>query len=399
MAKLMHEEKIGYKRDKINMYILQKNELIEKEKKKKKKKNIIKIDENNNNEEEKNIEQNNEKTSNQENDNDIINENQNKQENKSEKSNEKEKKSSNENITENNEKNNNENNEEEKKEKNEEGNNEEKKINQKNAKSKKDKAKKDSQNILSITKEDLEEKISKLENELIILEKKTDVQIIEDFYNYLELDDSTKYHKRMIGYTRPFLVREDDTRNPEKNVKNPVKFNKQSIMRKYEYLIQRRDNINKQKELESIKEKDIKFEERKKSFNRQLRQLEKNYDTKIKKDNYIQIKKNEEDYIKGKNSKLTWKIIQKNDYQTFLLNDENNININSVPSQLKDIFNKNDYTNDFGDDDDFINKIYSNNNNISQQRKGFNESKLGKGENSRYDGGESFSKFSNLSID
>ena len=203
----------------------------------------------------------------------------------------------------------------------------------------------------------------------------------------------------MIGYTRPFLVREDDTRNPEKNVKNPVKFNKQSIMRKYEYLIQRRDNIKKQKELESIKEKDIKFEERKKSFNRQLRQLEKNYDTKIKKDNYIQIKKNEEDYIKGKNSKLTWKIIQKNDYQTFLLNDENNININSVPSQLKDIFNKNDYTNDFGDDDDFINKIYSNNNNISQQRKGFNESKLGKGENSRYDGGESFSKFSNLSID
>ena len=338
MAKLMHEEKIGYKRDKINMYILQKNELIEKEKKKKKKKNIIKIDENNNNEEEK-------------------------------------------------------------KEKNEEGNNEEKKINQKNAKSKKDKAKKDSQNILSITKEDLEEKISKLENELIILEQKTDVQIIEDFYNYLELDDSTKYQKRMIGYTRPFLVREDDTRNPEKNVKNPVKFNKQSIMRKYEYLIQRRDNIKKQKELESIKEKDIKFEERKKSFNRQLRQLEKNYDTKIKKDNYIQIKKDEEDYIKGKNSKLTWKIIQKNDYQTFLLNDENNININSVPSQLKDIFNKNDYTNDFGDDDDFINKIYSNNNNISQQRKGFNESKLGKGENSRYDGGESFSKYSNLSID
>ena len=274
-----------------------------------------------------------------------------------------------------------------------------KKNKSKKCKIQKDKAKKDSQNILSITKEDLEEKISKLENELIILEQKTDIQIIEDFYNYLELDDSTKYQKRMIGYTRPFLVREDDTRNPEKNVKNPVKFNKQSIMRKYEYLIQRRDNIKKQKELESIKEKDIKFEERKKSFNRQLRQLEKNYDTKIKKDNYIQIKKDEEDYIKGKNSKLTWKIIQKNDYQTFLLNDENNININSVPSQLKDIFNKNDYTNDFGDDDDFINKIYSNNNNISQQRKGFNESKLGKGENSRYDGGESFSKYSNLSID
>ena len=202
----------------------------------------------------------------------------------------------------------------------------------------------------------------------------------------------------MVGYTRPFLVREDDTRNPEKNVKNPIKFNKQSIMRKYEYLLQRKDNIKKQKELENMKEKHMKYEERKKSFNKQLKKLEKDYDSRIKKDNYIQIRKNEEDYLKGKNSKLTWKYIQKNDYQAFLLNDERNMNINSVPSQLNDIFNKNDYMNDFGDDDSFINKIYSNNKR-PQKKKDFYESKRSKGENSRYDGGESFSKFSNLSID
>ena len=367
MAKLMHEEKIGYKKDKINMYQLQKNELIEKEKE----------NNNENNEEEKNIEN-------------IDN-----KEKKSESDNSLEK--IDENINE-------ENKDEEKKSINEKGSTGSKiKLKKPRKlsnldKNKKNKISKEPEKILSVTKEDLEEKIAKLEDDLLILEHKTFDQIIEDFYNYLELDDPTKYQKRMIGYTRPFLVREDDTRNPEKNVKNPIKFNKQLIMRRYEYFIQRKDNIKKQKELEHLKEKNIKYEERKKSFNKHLKKLEKDYDSRIKKDNYIQIKRNEEDYIKGKNNKLTWKLIQKNDYQAFLLNDQKNININSVPSQLKDIFNKNDYMNDFGDDDSFINQIYSNNKR-PQNKKNLYESKASKGENSRYDGGESFSKFSNLSID
>ena len=406
MAKLMHDEKIGYKRNKINMYLLQKNELIEKEKNNNNDKKDIIMNDNNsnvNNEEEKNIEQNIEKISNQE--KNTINENQNNSENNIENKSNQEKKSENQSILENN----NENKEEEKKSLNGEGSNEERKennlgkIKQKNPKklnnlNKKTNQIKEPQKIIQITKEDLEEKISKLENDLQILEQKTLEQIIEDFYNYLELDDPNKYQKRMVGYTRPFLVREDDTRNPKKNVKNPIKFNKQSIMRKYEYLLQRKDNIKKQKELEIMKEKNMKYEERKKSFNKQLKKLEKDYDSRIKKDNYIQIRKNEEDYLKGKNSKLTWKYIQKNDYQAFLLNDERNININSVPSQLNDIFNKNDYMNDFGDDDSFINKIYSNNKR-PQKKKDFYESKRSKGDNSRYDVGESFSKFSNLSID
>ena len=364
MAKLMHEEKIGYKRDKINMYQLQKNEIIEKEKE-------------DNNEEEKNIENIDNKEKKRESDNSLE--------------------KIDENINE-------ENKDEEKKSINDKGSTGSKiKLKKPRKlsnldKNKKNKISKEPEKILSVTKEDLEEKISKLEDDIIILEQKTLDQIIEDFYNYLELDDPTKNKKRMIGYTRPFLVREDDTRNPEKNVKNPIKFNKQSIMRRYEYFIQRKDNIKKQKELELLKEKNIKYEERKKSFNKHLKKLEKDYDSRIKKDNYIQIKRNEEDYMKGKNNKLTWKLIQKNDYQAFLLNDEKNININSVPSQLKDIFNKNEYMNDFGDDDSFINQIYSNNKG-PHKKKNLYESKASKGENSRYDGGESFSKFSNLSID
>ena len=418
MAKLMHDEKVGYKRDKINMYLLQKNELIEKENNNNNNinkdiimndnnnvnKDIIMNDKNNNdnNEEEKNIEQIIEKVSTQENDIKTINENQNNSENNNEKNNNQEKKIEKERIVVKNI----ENKEEEKKSLNGEGTNEEKKDNNiqktklKNPKKliKKTNQTKEPQKIIQITKEDLEEKISKLENELQILEQKTPEQITEDFYMYLELDDPSKYQKRMVGYTRPFLVREDDTRNPEKNVKNPIKFNKQLIMKKYEYLLQRKDNIKKQKELENKKEKHIEYEERKKSFNKHLKKLEKDYDSRIKRDNYIQIKKDEEDYLKGKNNKLTWKYIQKNDYQAFLLNDEKNMNNNSMPSQLNDIFNKNDFMNDFGDDDSFINKIYSNNKR-PQNRKNFYESRRSKEENSRYDAGESFSKFSNLSID
>ena len=418
MAILMHEEKKGYKLDKINFYELKKQELIEKEKRKKnKKEKNINADININNEEEKNMDKmimTNEENNNNIENNNVINENQNKEENINKENNnennnninnnvnknieEEKKEDDKNNLQENNIENNRDINLEEKKENNEEKDIERQKSKSKSGSKKKKKLKKEhKKNLMTETKEDLEEKISKLKTELKILEQKTEIQIVEDFYSYLELDDVTKYHKKMIGYIRPFQVREDDTRNPEKNVKNPIKFNKQSIMRKYEYLIQRKEDIKKQKELQVIKERDIQFEERKKKFNRKLKKLEKDYDSKIKKDNYIQIKKNEEDYLKEKNSKLTWKFIQNNDYQAFLLNDQKNINNNLIPSQLKDIFNnKNDYNN-VGDDDDFINNIYSNKN--PNVKNSFNKSKKSSQENSRYIGNESYSKFSDLSID
>ena len=387
LATLMNEEKIGYKRDKLNVYQLQKNELIEKQKKKKKKNKIknkkevkiITIKD----EEEKNLEENKDQMvmTNQENDN-----NENKNNEKQEKTN------------------NNEDNKSIEKEKNIENKEEEKEENneEKKSESKKDSKKKgkaDSQ-ILLLEKqeEDLTRKISELQNELSILEQKKENEVLEDFYIYMELDDFSKCQKKMKGFTRPFMVREDDTRNLKQNVKNPIKFNKQSIMRRYEYLIQRKDDIKKQKELQIIKEKNLKYEERKKSFNKQLKKLEQNYDSKIRKDNYIQIKRSEDDYLKGKNNKLTWNFIQNNDYQRFLLNDERNISNNNNPSQLNNIFNnKSDYINNLEDDEDFINKIFSNK--ITNQKTSSDKSKISNKENSRYDGSESFSKYSNLSID
>ena len=409
MAILMNEEKKGYKLDKINFYELKKQEIIEKEKRKKnKKKKKTNEDININNEEEKNNEENmdkmvmtNEENNKNENNKNTINENKNKEEkvnnekndnNKKEEENKEEDKNS---LKEKNQVNN----LEEKKENNSENNENQEKSNPNSDSKEEKKVKKEhKKSLITETKEDLEEKISKLQSELMILEQKSENQILEDFYMYLEIDDVSKYHKKLIGYTRPFQVREDDTRNPKKNVKFPIKFNKQSIMRKYEYLIQRKDNIKKQKEIQNIKEKDIIFEERKKKFNKKLKKLEKDYDTRIRKDNYIQIKKNEDDYIREKNNNVTWKMIQNNDYQAFLLNNEKNININSLPSQLRDIFvDKNDYNNNLGDDDDFINNVYSNKS--QKMKNSFNKSKKSSGENSRYLGNESYSKISDLSLD
>ena len=242
LATLMNEEKIGYKRDKLNVYQLQKNELIEKQKKKKKKNKIknkkevkiITIKD----EEEKNLEENKDQMvmTNQENDN-----NENKNNEKQEKTN------------------NNEDNKSIEKEKNIENKEEEKEENneEKKSESKKDSKKKgkaDSQKLLlEKQEEDLTRKISELQNELSILEQKKENEVLEDFYIYMELDDFSKCQKKMKGFTRPFMVREDDTRNLKQNVKNPIKFNKQSIMRRYEYLIQRKDDIKKQKEINHIK--------------------------------------------------------------------------------------------------------------------------------------------------
>ena len=392
LATLMNEEKIGYKRNKINVYQLQKNELIEKQKKKKKKNKIKNKKEvkiitiKDNDEEEKNLEENKDQMvmTNQENDNDINNENQNNEKPENTNNNEDNKDAEKENNIEN-------------KEEEKEDNKEEKKSESKKDSKKKEKTA-SQKSLLEKQEEDLTQKISDLQKELSILEQKKENEVLEDFYIYMELDDLSKCQKKMKGFTRPFMVREDDTRNLKQNVKNPIKFNKQSIMRRYEYLIQRKDDIKKQKELEIVKQKNLKYEKRKKTFNKQLRKLEKNYDTRIRKDNYIQIKRSEDDYLKGKNSKLTWNFIQNNDYQRFLLNDERNISNNNIPSQLNNIFNnKSDYINNLGDDEDFINKIFTSKN--TNQKTSSDKSKISNKENSRYDGSESFSKYSNLSID
>ena len=77
------------------------------------------------------------------------------------------------------------------------------------------------------------------------------------------------------------------------------------------------------------------------------------------KNDYLQMKKNEEDYQKEKINKLTWAQIQKSDYDTFILNekDKNRNNFNDIFLSQSNQFE--------GDDADYL-KNFKNN-------KGFNE--------------------------
>ena len=370
MAVLVNEERKKYIKEKINVNQLQLQEIIEKEKKRKKKKgkkkrikSVKKEKENNNNEEEaKNNEQNND--NNNQNGNNIENK-ENKEENKNDNKDEKkdenkidnkeeEKKEEKKEI--------NENEENIKKESNLSNNNQENKNinNNKNINKEKSQIKKDEKPIILNTKKELEEKISNLKQDYFNLENKSNEQLEEEFFINLEIDDSSLYRKKMVGYVQPFFTRGKDTRNPEKNVKHPIKFNPKNIRDMYDLLMQRSEDLKKEKELKKMKEKDLEFAKRKKKFNKEIKKLEKDYDYRIKKD-YQQIKKSEEDYIKEKNSKLTWQLIQKCDYQTFLLNeDENKKKKNTIQSNLDDIFVNQSNILFEKDDEDFINKVYSN---------------------------------------
>ena len=66
------------------------------------------------------------------------------------------------------------------------------------------------------------------------------------------------------------------------------------------------------------------------------------------KNDYLQKKKNEEDYQKEKINKLTWAQIQKSDYDTFILNekDKNKNNFNDIFMSQSNQFE--------GDDADYL---------------------------------------------
>ena len=422
MSVLVNEEKKQYINERINIYQLKLQEMIEKEKKNKKKikkkKNVKKEKENNNNnnkeEEMKNEEPNANKNENptekneekpQENKNNEIKNNKNNKniknnENKNKKEEKEEKEVSNENMKE--EKiieNNNTANEDptvniNQKIEEQETKKETKKITKNETK----KEIKEEKVLILTNKEELETKISKLQEDYIKLDNKSLEQLEEELYIYLEVDDNSMYRKKMVGYVQPFLTRGKDTRNPDKNVKYPIKFDKKNIRDMYDLLMQRQEELKKEKELKKMKEKDKQYEKRKRQFNKEIKKLEKDYGERIKKDNYKQIKKSEEDYIKEKNNKLTWQFIQKCDYNTFLLNEDGkNQKKNSIQSNLNDIFVNQSNQLFEKDDEDFINKVYSNK--TSKQNLNYDDYLYNLKISSKIGINENYVKNSHLSID
>ena len=210
--------------------------------------------------------------------------------------------------------------------------------------------------LIAKTKEDLEGKISKLKEDYEKLNNKTNTQLEEEFYQYLELDDINAYRKKMFGYVIPFRTKANYSRFPVKSVQNPPKQDPKTKKEMHKILVQRHEELIKEKEMKQIKEKNILFEKRMKKFEEDKLKIQ--HKMSLKND-YLQMKKNEEDYQKEKINKLTWAQIQKCDYDTFILNekDKNRNNFNDIFTSQSNQFE--------GDDADYL-KTFKN-------KKGFNE--------------------------
>ena len=232
----------------------------------------------------------------------------------------------------------------------------------KNHKTKKLKLAKSKTNNFSMmeTKEELEEKISKLQQDYEKLNQKTKEQLEEEFYQYLEIDDINVYRKKMVGYIYPFINRENDSRFPLQSVERTVHRDPKMQKEMHKILVQRHEEMKREKELKQIKEKNILFEKRKKKFEIENKKIQQKMS---KKNDYLQIKRNNEDYKKEKMNKLTWQQIQNCDYDTFIINEND-----KVKGNLDDIFTIKNIQFE-GDDSDCLKNF--------RLKKGFNENITG----------------------
>ena len=127
--------------------------------------------------------------------------------------------------------------------------------------------------LMMETKEELEDKISKLKEDYDKLSQKTSTQLEEEFYQYLEIDDIDSYRKKMVGYIYPFIKRENISRFPLQSVARPFKKDPKMQKEMHKILVQRHEEMKKEKELKQIKEKNIPPEKRKKKFEVDNRKL------------------------------------------------------------------------------------------------------------------------------
>ena len=199
--------------------------------------------------------------------------------------------------------------------------------------------------LVTDTEDEIQAKISQLKNDYNSLKEKTKEQLEEEFYQYLEIDEPTLYRKKMVGYIYPFQNRENESRFPLKSVARPVIRDEKVQKEIHKTLVRRIENLKKEKEAKQKKEKEILFEKRKKKFEVDNKKL---VDKINRKNDYRQLKINEEDYQKQKLEKLTWKMIQKSDYENFILNDKgkNKSNLDEVFTNESNLFE--------GDDENFL---------------------------------------------
>ena len=229
-----------------------------------------------------------------------------------------------------------------------------------------------SPSLLLENKEEIQEKISKLFDDLENLKKKTTLQLLEEFYSYLEIDNSHNYRKKMVGFLLPFSIH-DKMRNEKSNY--VIKNNNNTNLLKELYL-KHQDKMEQEKKI--IKERELNNRLKKKE--KQKIEFEKKLKEKMSPKNYMDIYKKNQDYEKvhgNNNNLITWEILENADSSNFLLNSQQNVFTNAENEGNKIFKNNNNnninnqhYQNESFIDSDDENLIYNLNkkNNLNNQR-------------------------------
>ena len=198
--------------------------------------------------------------------------------------------------------------------------------------------------LLLNTKEDLKEKMLKLKEDLINLNNKTQMELIEEFYQYLEIDDESLYRKKMIGFILPFGIHDKLTsRFPQNNnIDKRSKSRERNNKEIQEILLRRHEERELEKKLKEQKEKNILFQKKQKLFNEQNKILSKNISQKNE-ISYKNLQKNKKELQKDKEDNITWDELKKYDYDHFInvKNERSNDNNNNI-----ELNNSNDFNNE-----------------------------------------------------
>ena len=239
--------------------------------------------------------------------------------------------------------------------------------------------------IENLKKEQVDELIKKCKEDIKQLNKKKSEDLLEEFYEYLQIDDEEKYHQKMKGFVLPiFNGGILQTVEGEQNTKNiPVKINIGRQIYIKEMIEKRKEEKNNiQKNIIKVNGLDREYQKKK---------LDKNNNAILKTYGYNKlepIKKNNSNYsdsniannnkTKKLNDILNIKVndeiksniedkLSDNNNNNIMLKSNNNKNsdLNSFPRKLNDLINDQEAEKEVSEQLNFNFKLKNNNGNIN----------------------------------
>ena len=212
--------------------------------------------------------------------------------------------------------------------------------------------------ILYNNKEELSNEISQLLLDLEKLKNKNFTVLLEELYDYLEIDSPQKYRNKMKGFLLPFSTHDKFSREQPINIvnNNRNRLNSQNDKKIREILINKYNEKLNAKKLKEKKEKEILFEKKVMKFQEKNKLLSEHLKGKK---NYMNIMKEKEEIKKKKKNVFTWDDIEKLNSDNILLNNKNNNDENNnennknIRNSIEEIFNikDNSIVNDSSEDD------------------------------------------------